>query len=299
MREEKYHRFFRSLLLIAAAASLSGCDWVLFNSKGQIGVEQGNLIITATLLMLIVVVPVIVMTFLFAWRYRASNKQATYTPEWAHSHKIEAVVWGVPLVIIIVLAVITWKTTHSLDPYRPIEAEKPGMTIEVVSMDWKWLFIYPEQGIATVNELYIPEHTPVTFHVTSQSVMNTFFIPQLGGMIYAMGGMRTHLNLIANETGQFFGLSGNYSGHGFTGMRFMTHAVTDQEFDQWVGQVKQSQNTLDFESYKMLAKPSENNPVEYFNAQPGLFRQILGQYIDYKKSNHAGEATHASSGAEE
>lgn len=298
MREEKYHRLFRTLLTIVVAVSLSGCDWVLFDSKGQIGIEQRNLIITATLLMLIVVVPVIFMTILFAWRYRSSNKDATYAPEWAHSHKIEAIVWGVPCVIVIVLAVITWKTTHSLDPYKPIESENKPLVVEVVSLDWKWLFIYPEQGIATVNELYIPENTPVSFQITSQSVMNTFFIPQLGGMVYAMGGMRTQLHLIANEPGEFFGLSGNYSGHGFTGMKFAVHATSNEEFEQWVAKAKQSPNTLDFnDRYQMLAKASENNPVEYFNAQPGLFRQILGQYIDYK-SNPVSEAAH-DSGAEE
>jgi cytochrome o ubiquinol oxidase subunit 2 len=298
MREEKYHRLFRTLLTIVAAVSLSGCDWVLFDSKGQIGIEQRNLIFTATILMLIVVIPVILMTLLFAWRYRASNKDATYTPDWAHSHKIEMIVWGVPLVIIVVLAIITWKTTHSLDPFRPIESDVKPLTVEVVSLDWKWLFIYPEQGVASVNELYVPANTPLSFQITSQTVMNTFFIPQLGGMVYAMGGMRTQLHLIANEPGEYFGQSGNYSGHGFTGMKFAVHATSNEEFEQWVAKAKQSSKTLDFDSYKVLAKPSENNPVEYFNAQPGLFRQVLGQYIDYTK-NHVSEPAHVDTGAEE
>ena len=160
--------------------------------------RQKNLIITALALMLIVVVPVILMTFWFAWRYRASNKAATYTPNWSHSNKIEAVVWGIPCIIILVLGIITWKTTHSLDPRAPLPSTVKPLEIEVVSLDWKWLFIYPEQGVAAVNELVFPANVPVHFKVTSGSVMNSFFIPQLGSQIYAMAGMRNQLNLIAN-----------------------------------------------------------------------------------------------------
>jgi cytochrome o ubiquinol oxidase subunit 2 len=191
------------LSLIASTVMLSGCNMVLMNPKGAIGVEQRTLIITAIALMLIVVVPVIFMAFAFAWKYRASNKDAKYSPNWSHSNKIEAVVWTIPIIIIAILGTITWKTTHELDPFKPIVTDKKPMTIEVVSLDWKWLFIYPEQGIATVNELAFPKDVPVEFKITSNSVMNSFFIPQLGGQIYAMAGMQTKLHLIGNEAGKY------------------------------------------------------------------------------------------------
>lgn len=293
MKEEKYHRCARWLLMAIAFSALGGCDWALFNSKGQIGVEQGNLILISIGLMLIVVIPVIVMTFWFGWRYRESNEKATYMPDWAHSHKIELVVWGVPLIIVAVLAVIIWETSHSLDPYRPIESDKPALNIEVVSLDWKWLFIYPDQGVAVVNELVIPEKTPVTFHITSDTVMNALSIPQLGGMIYAMGGQRTRLNLIANEQGEFFGQSGNFSGEGFSAMRFSTHSVSDDAFAQWVDKVKQSPEVMDFATFKEVGEPGEmvNHrypiyPVRYFGqVEPNLFNTVIGQYVTLKDSH--------------
>jgi cytochrome o ubiquinol oxidase subunit 2 len=261
---------------------LSGCDMVLMNPKGAIGVEQRTLILTAIGLMLIVVVPVIFMAFAFAWKFRASNKEAKYTPNWSHSNKIEAVVWTIPIIIIVILGTITWKTTHSLDPYRPIVTDKKPMTIEVVSLDWKWLFIYPEQGIATVNELAFPKDVPVEFKVTSNSVMNSFFIPQLGGQIYAMAGMQTKLHLIGNEAGEYKGISSSYSGQGFSGMKFTAIVTpTEGDFDQWVAKVKQSPNTLNATSdFNKLAEPSENNPVEYFSSvRPNLFKETIGKFM--------------------
>lgn len=278
---------FKALSVLAIFPLLSGCNWTLFNSKGAVGKEQGDLIITAIMLMLIVVLPAIVMTFVFAWRYRASNKKATYTPEWAHSTKIEVVVWGVPLIIIVALSWIVWVSTHKLDPYRPLEATKPPLTVEVVATDWKWVFIYPEQKIATVNELYIPVDRPVSFQITSDSSMNTFFIPDLGGQIYAMAGMRTQLHLIANETGQFEGFSGNFSGPGFSDMKFITHSTTDEEFERWVDSVKSRQSPLAFDGFKKIAQPSEKHPVAYFsNVEPGLFQQIIDQYMDSGMDRH-------------
>ncbi|MBB3101926.1 ubiquinol oxidase subunit II [Azomonas macrocytogenes] len=293
MKERKYHHYFRTLLTIVAAASLSGCSWALFDSKGEIGIQERNLILTAIGLMLLVVIPAIVMTVMFAWRYRASNKDATYAPDWAHSYKIEAVVWGVPILIVAILAVVTWKTTHSLDPYKPIESDVKPLQVEVVSLNWKWLFIYPEQGIATVNELAFPENTPVTFHITSDTVMNTFSVPQLGGMVYAMAGQRTQLNLIANEPGEYFGQSGNYSGNGFSAMRFKAHVGSSEAFDSWVAKAKASSDTLDFDGFKVLAKPGEMvnhrypiHPVTYYSqVQPGLFKQVIDQYVVGINSN--------------
>lgn len=203
MRLRKYNKSLGWLSLIAGTALLSGCNSALLDPKGQIGLEQRSLILTAFGLMLIVVIPAILMAVGFAWKYRASNKDAKYSPNWSHSNKVEAVVWTVPILIIIFLAVLTWKTTHALEPSKPLAHDEKPITIEVVSMDWKWFFIYPEQGIATVNEIAFPANTPVYFKVTSNSVMNSFFIPRLGSQIYAMAGMQTRLHLIANEPGTY------------------------------------------------------------------------------------------------
>ncbi len=290
---------------------LSGCDMVLMNPKGAIGVEQRRLILTAIGLMLIVVIPVIFMAFAFAWKFRASNKEAKYTPNWSHSNKIEAVVWTIPIIIIAILGTITWKTTHALDPYKPIVTDKKPMTIEVVSLDWKWLFIYPEQGIATVNELAFPKDVPVEFKITSNSVMNSFFIPQLGGQIYAMAGMQTKLHLIGNEAGQYKGISSSYSGQGFSGMKFTAIVTpTEGDFDQWVAKVKASPNTLNtISDFNKLAEPSENNPVAYFSSvKPNLFKETIAKFMGdmhmpHGATAHAGmdmsQSEHAHTGAEE
>lgn len=255
----------------------------LLDPVGQVGIDEKNLIITATLLMLLVVIPVIAMTFIFAWKYRASNTKATYAPKWSHSTKIEVVIWTVPILIIIALGVITYKSTHALDPYRPIESDVKPITIEVVAMDWKWLFIYPEQGIATVNKIVFPANTPVNFRVTSDTVMNSFFIPGLGGQIYAMAGMQTKLHLIANKNAELDGISANYSGAGFTGMKFKAIATSQADFDAWVSEVKAAPKQLDSAQYEALSKPSQNNPVELFSSvTPNLFQVIIDKYEGMK-----------------
>ena len=285
----------------------------LLDPVGQIGVDEKNLIITATLLMLLVVVPVILMTLVFAWKYRASNKNATYAPKWSHSTKIEVVIWTVPILIIIALGVITYKSTHALDPYRPIESDVKPVTIEVVAMDWKWLFIYPEQGIATVNKIVFPANTPVNFRITSDTVMNSFFIPGLGGQIYAMAGMQTKLHLIANKNAELDGISANYSGAGFTGMKFKAIATSQAEFDAWVSEVKASPKQLDTAEYAALTKPSQNNPVELYSSYaPNLFQTIIDKYegmkpgkpVNHEKKEVAGTegldtSSHSAAGAEE
>ncbi|UYG06573.1 ubiquinol oxidase subunit II [Halomonas sp. M4R1S46] len=274
-----------ALLLAVLPLLLAGCSSALLDPKGQIGEEQRTLILTAFGLMQIVVVPVIVMTLLFAWRYRRSNRDATYQPDWAHSNKIEAVVWLIPCVIIAFLALLTWYTSHSLDPHKPIAADdgQEPMEIQAVSLDWKWLFIYPEQGIATVNELAFPEDTPVRFRVTSGSVMNAFFIPRLGSQIYAMAGMDNDVHLIADEPGTYPGRSTNYSGAGFSGMTFDAHVGSEEDFDAWVAEVRESSRSLSFpEEYYALASPSENDEIQYFSeVSPALYESIL-------KSFHAG-----------
>ena len=280
---------------------------------GQVGIEERNLIITATLLMLLVVVPVILMTLIFAWKYRASNKNATYAPKWSHSTKIEVVIWTVPILIIIALGVITYKSTHALDPYRPLESDVKPVTIEVVALDWKWVFIYPEQGIATVNKIVFPANTPVNFRITSDSVMNSFFIPGLGGQIYAMAGMTTKLHLIANKNAEMDGISANYSGAGFTGMKFKAIATSEEDFNAWVAEVKASPKQLDNAEYAALEKPSENNPVElYSTVTPNLFQLIIdkyegmnpGKFVKHEKKEESGtqgldNTSNSAAGAEE
>ncbi|EKE76760.1 ubiquinol oxidase subunit II [Gallaecimonas xiamenensis] len=270
------------MLSVGGAFLLAGCeDMVLMNPKGPIGEGEKSLILTATWLMLLVVIPVIIMTIAFAWRYRASNTKATYKPKWDHSTAVEATVWSIPLVIVAILAVLTWKTSHELDPYKALESDKKPLTVQVVALDWKWLFIYPEQKIATVNELVIPTHTPVEFRITSGTVMNSFFIPQLGGQIYAMAGMSTKLHLQADEAGTYDGISANYSGAGFSDMKFQAVAkASDEDFNAWVAEVKAGNNALDDTAYQALLKPTEKHPVEYFAAvKPQMYEQIVRSFM--------------------
>lgn len=288
MRLRKYNKSLGWLSLIAGAFLLSGCDSALLAPKGKIGLEQRSLILTAIGLMLIVVIPAIAMAIGFAWKYRASNKDAKYSPNWSHSNKVEAVVWTIPILIVIFLAVLTWKTTHSLEPNRPLEHEAKPVTIEVIAMDWKWFFIYPELGIATVNEIAFPANIPVEFKITSNSVMNSFFIPRLGSQIYAMAGMQTKLHLIADEAGTYDGISSNYSGKGFSGMKFKAIATPDMDtFNQWVAKAKQSPEVMnDMATYEKLAAPSEYNKVEYFsNVKPDFFKNVIKKFIGHTEAS--------------
>jgi len=217
-----------------------------------------------------------VMVFAFAWKYRASNTRALYTPDWERSNKVTAVVAVVTGAIILCLGVMTWKATHQLDPYQPIDSSVEPITVDVVALDWKWLFIYPDLHIATVNEIAFPSGAPVNFRITSASVMNSFFIPQLGGQIYAMPGMQTKLSLIANAAGAYDGISANYSGDGFSDMKFRAVAMSEHGFDAWVEKVRRSSKRLDFDAYTALAKPSERDPVQYFSsADHALFMGVL------------------------
>jgi cytochrome o ubiquinol oxidase subunit 2 len=258
--------------------------FVLLDPKGPIGADEKSIIILATLLMLIVVIPVIVMAIVFPWRYRASNTRATYSPNWSHSGRIEAVVWLVPCIIIAGLATVTWISSHDLDPYKPISpvhataSNGKPLEVQVVSLDWKWLFIYPTLNIATVNELAFPAGTPVHFDLTSGSVMNSFFIPQLGSQIYTMAGMQTQLSLLANEPGNFLGISANYSGGGFSDMKFRARAMTDADFENWVKTVRASHDTLTPAVYRSLEKPTEKVPVTYYSeVGPNIFHDALNE----------------------
>lgn len=270
------------LLLGATALSalyISSNNIAVLEPKGMIGEKERELIIIASLLMLIVVIPVFVLTWAFAWRYREGNEKAKHAPDWEHNYIAEYCWWGVPVVIIIVLAVITWKSTHDLNPFKPIVNGKKPVTIQVIALDWKWLFLYPEQGIATVNYIQFPEKTPINFEITSDAPMNSFWIPQLGGQIYAMPSMRSKLHLIANEPGNFRGVSSNISGKGFAGMRFIAESCSEEDFLDWVHWVKQSPKHLGMDEYNHLHKPSEYNSVEYYSLmQKDLFDQVLMKY---------------------
>jgi cytochrome o ubiquinol oxidase subunit 2 len=278
------------LLSLATLAMLSGCNTVLLNPGGDIAAQQGQLIIVSTLLMLLIVVPVIVATLYFAWRYRQSNTSAPYSPDWDHSTRLELLIWGAPLLIIIALGLITWTSTHLLEPTRPltrlsegrpIPASTKPLIVQVVALDWKWLFIYPEQGIATVNELVTPIDVPVRFKITASSVMNSFYIPTLAGQIYAMPGMETTLNAVMNKTGDFRGFSANFSGAGFSHMRFDYKARSVADFDAWVAKTKAGDGTLNKVHYSELVKPSIANPVaHYATVDPELYGKILNLCVE-------------------
>jgi cytochrome o ubiquinol oxidase subunit 2 len=258
---------------------------VVMSPSGDIARQQADLIIVATVLMLLIIVPVLFLTLYFAWYYRHSNKKAKYDPEWHHSTGLEVVIWSAPLAIIIALGAITWISTHKLDPYRPldrIDANRPvtpdikPISVEVVALDWKWLFFYPEYGIATVNELAAPVDVPINFKLTGSSVMNAFYVPALAGMIYTMPGMQTKLHAVINEPGTYDGLSANYSGEGFTDMRFKFLGLAQDDFDQWVARVKQGGSALNRDTYLKLEKPSIKEPVRYYSSvQEGLYRAVL------------------------
>lgn len=275
--------------MLSAAFVLSGCDWIVMSPAGDIAVQQRDLIVLSTVLMLLIIVPVIFLTFFFAWKYRASNTEAEYAPEWHHSTRLELIIWSAPLAIILVLGSVTWIATHKLDPYRPldrIDANTPiaegvePLVVEVVALDWKWLFLYPEQGIATVNELAAPVNTPIQFKITSSSMMNSFFIPALAGQIYAMTGMETKLNAVINQEGVYKGFSGNYSGDGFSHMHFDFHGMSDEGFDAWVSKVRAEGVAFGRDEYLELEKPSEREPARYFtDVDPALYEAILNMCV--------------------
>ncbi|WP_144138709.1 ubiquinol oxidase subunit II [Paraburkholderia sp. BCC1884] len=269
-----------SFLSAGLVLLLSGCSNLdILNPKGSVGLAERELIATSTWAMLIVVVPVIALTLLFAWRYRSTNKSADYQPGWTHSTAVEIAIWTIPTLIILFLAVLTWRTTHELDPYKPLESQVKPINVEVVALDWKWLFIYPDLGIASVNQLAIPVGTPVNFTITSDTVMNSFFIPQLGGQIYAMAGMQTRLHLIADEAGNYAGTSANFSGKGFSDMKFRTLATSPEEFNAWVAKVRASSDNLSMDRYHAVSAPSEKDPVRYFSTvDPKLFHNIIARY---------------------
>jgi len=283
----------RRALTLGGMILLSGCHAVVLDPSGDVANQQRNLVLMSTALMLLIIIPVMALTVLFAWHYRESNTRARYEPEWHHSTQLELVIWAAPLMIIICLGALTWMGTHILDPYRQIGRLAPGrpiptnvkpLQVDVVALDWKWLFIYPELGVATVNELAAPVNRPIDFRITSSTVMNSFYVPALAGQIYAMPGMETKLHAVINKPGDYEGFSANYSGAGFSGMRFRFHGVSDTQFTAWVDHVKQSGAALSRATYLQLERPSEDEPVrDYGVVAPDLYHAVLNLCVEAGK----------------
>jgi cytochrome o ubiquinol oxidase subunit 2 len=257
-----------------------GCAGGILDPAGPVGADGSKILIDATVIMLAIVIPTILLAFWVAWRYRASNTKAEYLPYWSYSGRIEAVVWSIPILTIMFLGGVIWIGSYRLDPFRPLQSDVPPLEVQVVSLDWKWLFIYPEQGIATVNELVVPAGRPIHFSITSASVFNVFFVPRLGSMIYAMPGMVSQLNLQADRPEDLFGISAHFSGDGFSDMQFEVKSVAPAQFASWVQGARNAGPVLDRANYARLAQQSQKVPVITFRSvDPQLFQAISTQKI--------------------
>ena len=278
--------------VVCAAALLASCHRAgVLDPQGPVASAERLLLLNSTAIMLVVVVPVILATLAFAWWYRSSNPRANRSLDESYEGRLEFVLWSIPALIVILLSGVIWIGSHQLDPRAPIPAKADPLRVDVVALDWKWLFIYPDQGIAAVNELVIPAGTPVNFRLTSATVMNSFFIPQLGSQVYTMGGMTTHLNLLASEPGEYPGLSAMFSGDGFSDMQFIAKAVTAGDFDAWVARVRGTGSALDDVSYAALAEPSKAvPPATYRSVEPKLFERILERTMSGPERAGAGAA---------
>ena len=282
----------RRLTIAGAMLPLTACKQAgVLDPQGPIASAERLLMINSTAIMLVVVVPVIVATLAVAWWYRASNLRAVRSLDVAYEGRIEFVTWSIPALIVILLGGVIWIGSHQLDSRAPIEVDAKPLPVDVVALDWKWLFIYPYRGIAAVNQLVVPTGTPVQFRLTSATVMNSFFIPQLGSQIYAMGGMTTHLNLLADKPGEYPGFSAMFSGDGFSDMRFIAKAVPADDFDAWLGRIRGAGPALDDASYSQLAKPSKAVPPStYGSVAQDLFEHIVKETAGGADQGVAGAA---------
>ncbi|MBB6634442.1 ubiquinol oxidase subunit II [Cohnella thailandensis] len=312
MKLRGWGRLVAAIPLLAIVFLMSGCstDMGVLDPKGIVADQQFDLIMITIVISIIILVPVLGMAFYFAWKYREANKaNVEYKPNWSHSTKIEAWMWGIPILIIVVLGAITVAYSYKLEPSKALAAEseqgvKP-ITIEVTSLDWKWLFTYPEQGIATVNYVRFPEDVPVEFKLTSDAPMNSFWIPQLGGQIYTMSGMAMELNLMASEIGQYQGRGANFSGEHFGKMEFIAEATSQGDFDKWVSDIKQSSPALTEQGYDELAEPGIVETNDTYSSFPeGLFDRIVSKYgsshnhSEGSEGETSSEATSSESGAD-
>ncbi len=264
----------------SGALGLTGCGLSVLTPQGPVGAAENKILFDSVAIMLTIVVPTIVATLVFAWWFRAGNRRATRMPKWDYSGHLELVVWAVPLLTVMFLGGLTWVASHELDPAKPLPAQAGALEVQVVSLDWKWLFIYPAQGVASVNALTVPAGQPVHFTLTSSSVMNAFFVPQLGGMIYTMNGMSTQISLQADRPGVYSGMSSHFSGDGFPGMHFNLTATTPQQFAAWVAAARAGGRPLDPGSYAALAQQSANvAPFTFGSVSPGLYQAVATQTI--------------------
>ena len=254
---------------------LGGCSGGVLDPVGPVGANDAEILIDALLIMLGIVIPTILLAFWMAWRYRASNTKAKYLPNWSYSGRIEAVVWSIPILTIMFIGGVIWIGSYRLDPFKPLPSKVPPLEVQVVSLDWKWLFIYPQQGIATVNELVVPTGRPVHFKITSASVFNVFFVPRMGSMIYAMPGMVSQVHLQADKPADMFGVSAHFSGDGFSDMQFQVRSVPEADFAAWAQSAKGSSLALNGAAYAQLAKQSRNvQSYAYAAVDPQLFHSI-------------------------
>lgn len=271
--------------ILISVLLLNGKNVAVLNPQGIIADQQKALIIFTVLLALIVVLPVFVMLFVFAWRYREDNKKATYTPNVDQNKWIEGLWWGIPIVIILALSIITWITTHELDPYRPLTSEKRPIKIQVVSLQWKWLFIYPDHGVVTVNEVRFPEDTPVEFSITADSPMSAFWIPNLGSQTYAMNGMTSKLSLQAHEPGEYRGTNTNISGEGYAKMDFKAISSSQEDFEKWVDTLAKIDSHFTWNEYEKLAQPSKDVSVTYYMLhESDIYDKIVAKYMGHNSS---------------
>lgn len=264
----------------AAIYYFSHVNVAVLNPQGQISTEERNLFVFTIVLSLFVVVPVFILLGVFAWKYRdTTTKKRDYRPDWDGDRKLETIWWGIPIVIILILSIITWQTSHTLDPYRALNSNVKPLRVQVVSLQWKWLFIYPDQGVASVNLLEIPEKTPINFEITSDAPMNSFWVPSLGSQVYAMSGMSTQLHLIADHAGDYKGSSANISGKGFADMAFTVRAVSTGQFKDWTTMAKMG-DVLTQSAYDSLAKPGTMaKPVQYKLGVANLYDSIINKYM--------------------
>jgi cytochrome o ubiquinol oxidase subunit II len=273
-------RFTQHVGLFSVMAALSACGGGVLDPAGPIGAAEKLILFDALAIMLAIVVPTIVCIVAFAWYYRATNKSAEYAPQWAYSGRLELIVWSIPALVVMFLGGIAWISSHELDPAKPLSSSQRPLEVEVVALDWKWLFIYPEQHVASINRLVAPVGTPIHFRLTSASVFNVFFVPQLGSEIYAMHGMTTELHLQADRAGRFLGVAAHYSGRGFSDMTFDTSAVSAEKFAEWVNRARVTGPTLDEAAYQSLLRQSSNvTPYTYRDVTPGLFDAIVMQHL--------------------
>ena len=274
---------------LVLASLLGGCGGVL-DPHGPVGASEKLILIDSVAIMLSIIIPVILATFGFAWWFRASNKRATYLPDWSFSGHLELIIWAIPALVITFLGGIAWFGSHALDPYKALPSNAKPMEIDVVSLDWKWLFIYPAEGIATVNQLVVPSGRPLHFRLTSSGVMNSFFVPQLGSQIYTMAGMTSQLSLEADQPGDYRGLSAQFSGAGFADMAFNLRAVPTQEYAQWISEAKGRGTALDSPAYAALAAPSKNTaPITYKSVDPALFDAIVSETAEHGHDAASGD----------